>query len=55
LLGNQICRQVFSQAVRNVVSVLVCCIHRRNDSDRTYLSCPIRAWIRFRSLGVREW
>ena len=36
---------------------LVCCIHHRNDADRTYLRCcTVRAWTRLRCLeGVREW
>jgi len=28
----------------------LCCIHQRKDADRTYLRCPIRAWIRLRYL-----
>ena len=33
----------------------LCCIHQRNDADRTYLRyCPVRAWILLRYLeGVR--
>jgi len=45
--------------------LMVCCtniclrivvIHRRNDSDLTYLRfCPVRAWFRLRCLeGARE-
>ena len=34
----------------------LCCIHRRNYSDWTYLSwCPVRAWIQLHCLeGVTE-
>jgi len=28
-----------------MANVIICCIHQRNDTDRTYLRCcPVRAW-----------
>jgi len=37
---------------QNLVKLIqTCCIHQRNDADRTYLwYCPARAWTRLRCL-----
>jgi hypothetical protein len=46
-----------SSAIQLISVYCICCIHRRNCSNQTYLGCcPIRAWIQLLCLeGVRAW